>query len=159
MRTLGTLVIVVCMSLCIGTLAIAADNDNHQVTVTVVAINELAVTGGDITLTINAATAGSEPDAVNNTTCGLQWTTTETSKKITVVSDLSAPDYTLQVQATSVTGGTSAGQLTVSDSAQDLVTGVAETTGSCTLSYTASCTASEGTGSSVHTITYTITAS
>lgn len=136
----------------------AADNDNHQVTVTVNAINELAVTGGDITLTISTATPGSNPDAATDATCGLQWTTTEASKKITVVTDQAAANYTLKVQATSVSGGTSAGQITITNSAQDLVTGVATTTGNCTLSYEASATAAQGAGTVVHVITYTITA-
>lgn len=137
----------------------AADNDNHQVTVTVTAINELSLTGGNITLTINSATAGSDPDDATDATCTLAWTTNEASKKVTVVSSLASPTYTLKVEATGVSGGTSGGQLTVTNSAQDFVTGVATTTGGCTLSYTAQATAALGTGSDVHTtVTYTVTA-
>jgi hypothetical protein len=137
----------------------AADNDNHQVTVTVSAINELALTGGNITLTINTATAGSEPTDDTDATCTLAWTTNEASKKVTVVSSLAAPTYTLKVEATGVTGGTAAAQLTLTNAAQDFVTAVATTTGGCTLSYTAQATAAQGTGSDVHTtVTYTVTA-
>jgi hypothetical protein len=141
--------------------AMGANTDNHTVTVTVSAINELDVTGGNITLTINTAIAGSNPtDAVDSTTCDLDWTTNEASKKITVVSNLSAATqkFTLKVLAQNVTGGTAASEVTIDDSADDFITGVATTVGGCDLRYTGSATAAEGTGSDVHTITYTLTA-
>jgi hypothetical protein len=137
----------------------AGNTDNHQVTVQVNDINELAITGGSKTLTISSATAGSDPNNATNTQCNLAWTTNNTGKKVTVATDLSSQNFTLKVEATSISGGTSAGQVTVSDTPTDFVTGVAETTGNCTLSYTASATAAQGTGSDVHTITYTLTAS
>jgi hypothetical protein len=138
----------------------AADNDSHTVTVTVSAINELAITGGNVTLTINSATAGSQPDdAVDNTTADLDWTTNESSKKITIVSDLSAAaqNFTLLAVAQNVTGGTAASQVTVDNSADDFVTGVATTVGGCDIQYTGQATVSQGTGSDVHTITFTLT--
>jgi len=140
-------------------LAMAANTDFHTVTVTVEAINEAAITGGDLTLTINTATAGQEPDdAVDNTTCDLDWTTNEATKKITVETNLAAPTYTLKVVAQNVTGGTAAAEVTLSTTgADDFVTGVATTTGGCDLQYTASATAAQGTGSDVHTVTYTLT--
>ena len=139
-------------------LAIAANTADHTVTVTVEAINEAAITGGDLTLTINSATAGSEPDdAVDNTTCDLAWTTNEAAKKITVETDLAAPTFALKVLAQNVTGGTAAAEVTLSTTATNFVTGVATTTGGCDLQYTASATAAQGTGSDVHTVTYTLT--
>ena len=137
----------------------AGSNDNHTVTVQVNAINELAITGGNKTLTISMATAGQDPTNATNTQCNLAWTTNETGKKVTVATSIETPNFTLKVEATSVTGGTSAGDVTVTDDAADFVTGVEETTGNCTLFYTASATAAQGTGSDVHTITYTLTAS
>ena len=132
---------------------------NHTVTVTVSAINEAAIIGGNITLTINTATAGSNPDdATDNTTCDLNWTTNQASKKITVATNLVAPTFTLSVVAQNVTGGTAASSVTLSTTATDFVTGVATTTGNCDLSYTGSATAAQGSGSDVHTVTYTITA-
>ncbi|MBU0507587.1 hypothetical protein KKH27_01940 [bacterium] len=142
----------------LASVAWAADNDNHQVTVTVEAINELAITGGNITLTINTATAGSDPDAVQDATCGLLWTVNTTNKKITVATNQASFDHTLLVVATGVSGGTAEPAVTLTNLAQDLVTAVAETLGSCTLEYTASATAAQGTQSVAHTITYTITA-
>ena len=138
----------------------AEDNDNHQVTVQVQAINEVSVSGGNVTLTISTATAGSDPDdASYNSTCDLLWTTNEASKKITVVTSLASQNFTLKVLAQNVTGGSAAGQVTLSTTPSDFVTGVATTTGSCDLQYTATATAANGTGSDVHTVTYTITGS
>ena len=138
----------------------AVTTDNHQVTVQVNAINELAISPkNNITLTISTATAGSEPDPVTDETCGLLWTTNETGKKITVETDLNQQDFTLKVVATSVTGGIAASEVNfsvVGTTATDFVTSISETVGSCTLKYTASATAAQGTGSDVHTITYTI---
>jgi len=139
----------------------AADTDNHTVTVTVAAINEVAITGGAITLTIDTATAGGEPTNATDATCTLDWTTNELTKKITVETTVGVPpqNFTLQVQATGVTGGTSGGLLTLTHAAaaQDFVTGVSQTIGDCTLSYTASATAAQGTGTDTHTVVYTIT--
>jgi hypothetical protein len=150
--------LVVVLLLGMASLAIAADNDNHGVTVTVSNINELAITGGDITLTISTATAGSDPDEVQNTACGLLWTVNTTNKKIVVATDQASFDHTLQVVATGVSGGTAAAEKTLTTTAQDLVTGGAETLGSCGLTSSASATAAQGTQTVVHTITYTITA-
>jgi hypothetical protein len=141
---------------CFG-LASASNIANHTVTVHVDAINEAAVTGGDITLTINSATAGSNPNNATDGTCHLNWTTNEAGKKITVESDQAAPTFTLKVTATAISGGTATPQVTVSNVAQDFVTAVATTIGTCTLSYVASATAAQGTGQDVHVITYTLT--
>lgn len=137
----------------------AADNDSHTVTVQVNAVNELAISGGNLTLTINSATAGSElDDATDSTTCDLAWTTNQATRKITVATDLGSPDFTLKVVAQNVSGGTAASEVTLSTTAADFVTAVSQTTGSCDLAYTASATAAQGTGSDVHTVTYTVTA-
>ncbi len=139
-------------------LAMAANTADHTVTVTVEAINEAAITGGDLILTINSATAGSEPDdAVDNTTCDLAWTTNEATKKITVETDLVAPTFALKALAQNVTGGTAAIEVTLSTTATNFVTGVDKTTGGCDLQYTASATAAQGIGSDIHKVTYTLT--
>ncbi len=80
--------------------AVASNTDNHTVTVTVSAINELAIAGGSVTLTIHTATAGSDPDAqVDNTTASLAWTTNESSKKITIATNLASQKFTLKALA------------------------------------------------------------
>jgi len=139
--------------------ASAAESDSHTVTVQVTAINEIAVSGGNVTLTIDSATAATQPlPALDSTTCDLLWTTNEADKKITVATDLAAPKFTLLLLAQNVSGGTAAPQVTLSTTAIDLVTGVSQSVGSCDLAFVAFATAAQGTGSDVHTITYTITA-
>jgi hypothetical protein len=148
--------IVICV-LCLASIGIAANNDNHQVTVTVDVINELAVAGGDIVLTINTAVPGAEPTDATDATTSLDWTTNDTGKKITAATNNAAQTFTLEVNATGVTGGTSAGQITLTTTATDYVTGIATTVGGCTSTYTASATAAQGTGSDVHVVTFTLT--
>ncbi len=144
--------------LAIAGAALGANTGNHTVTVTVSAVNELAISGGNITLTINSATAGSDLDeATDSTTCDLLWTTNEASKKITAETNLAAPNFVLKVTAANVSGGTAAAQVTLSTTTTDFVTGVGSSSGSCDLSYVASATAAQGTGSDVHTVLYTLT--
>ncbi len=145
----------------VGT-TMAGTTDSHQVTVQVNAIDEINVAVGvapapAITLIIDTATAGSEPTDATDTTCTLLWTTNQTSRKITVATNLALPKFTLKVLATGVIGGTAASEVTLSTTAADFVTDIATTIGDCTLEYTASATAAQGTGSDVHTVTYTIT--
>jgi hypothetical protein len=138
-------------------IALSADTDSHTVTVTVNTINEIAVTGGNLLLTINTATAGSEPNNAVDETTGLQWTSNASGKRITIESDIdSSPGYTLKALATGVDGGTPEAEVTISSVAQNYIGGVSTTTGSSTTRYTASATAAGGTGSDVHTITFTI---
>ncbi len=139
-------------------MAYSQSNDNHSVTITVAAINQMAIVGGDVSLTINTASAGSELTSQNdNTTTDLNWTTNEASKKITIVSNLASPNYTLTVEAQNASGGTAAGVISLSTTAIDFVTGISNTVGTCDLSYTASATVASGAGSDIHTVTYTIT--
>jgi len=155
------LAVLACIALALGFVGVAtASNiDQHTVTVTLSSINEIDITGGNIELTINAATAGEEPNEVNNSTCGLDWTTTDTTKKITVETNLTGFNLTLKALAQSVTGGTAAAEVTLSDTPQNFVIGVSKTTGGCTIKYTAAATASDGPPhSEVHTVKYTLTA-
>jgi len=100
----------------------------------------------------------------DSTTCGLVWTTNETSKKITVESNIT-PTFTLEVLATGVSGGSSAAApevtfdstYTTPGTGIDFVTGVETQIGGCSIKYTASATAAQGIGSDAHTITYTLT--
>ena len=126
---------------------------------------DISVLNGDASLTISTATAGMEPDADTDESCQLQWSTllTDPTQKITAQTNIASPNFTLKVQAVSVSAGdgTSAGQITLSTSAQDVVVSIPADIapgdpGTCTLRYTASANASDGTGSDVHTVTYTI---
>ena len=157
-KKMAVFLLAIIIFLSILELSFAANSGNHPVTVTVAAINELGLSGGALTLTIDTAAAGSEPaDAVDNTSCDLLWSTNEAGKKITVQTDLAAPNFILKVLAQTVSGGTAASEVTLSTTATDFVTGIVTTTGSCDLQYTANTTAAQGTGTDNHTITYTLT--
>ncbi len=146
--------------LLISGIVMAANTDNHQVTITVVAVNELAITGGNITLTINSATAGSGLNNATDNTCALDWTTNSSAnKKVTgqLDTDYSA-GIALAVNVTVAGGnGASAGQQTlISASAVDVVTGMHnEFVSANTLGYTASAPTASPT-SETKTVTYTI---
>jgi hypothetical protein len=147
----------VVFAVALASAGMAAQSASHTVTVQVNAINELDLTGGNIMLTVGTATAGQEPDAATDTTCHLNWTANQANRKITVATDLPSPLFTLKVLAQSVSGGTAAPEVTLSTTAADFVTGISKTVGTCTLGYTTAATAAQGTGSDVHTVTYTLT--
>jgi hypothetical protein len=131
----------------------ASDTAAHTVTVTVSAINEVSISGGNVNLAINSGSYA----AADSSTADLLWSTNESNKKITVESSLTTINYPLTVEAQNVTGGTSGGVLTLSSTPQDLVTGISLTDGTADLAYAASSTSGSGVGSDAHTVTYTIT--
>lgn len=133
--------------------AFAGDTANHTVTVTVAAVNEVAITGGNVGLDIGSSYADSDA-----TTADLSWSTNESNKKITVESSLATIVYPLTVEATAASGGTAVGPVVLTNSAQDLVTGISLTNGTANLAYSATATPADGTGVEAHTVTYTILA-
>lgn len=133
--------------------AFAASTANHTVTVTVSAVNEVAITGGNVSLNIGSTYAASDA-----TTADLTWSTNESTKKITVASSLATIVYPLSVAATGASGGTAAGTIVLTNVAQDFVTAISLTDGTANLSYSATSTAGSGTGVEAHTVTYTILA-
>lgn len=129
---------------------------DHNVEIIVLKNNSIAVTGGDIVLTI---TSFATP-AVNNTSCDLVWNTNAANRKITVESNLPTPTYTLTVEAINVssTGGSPAGTgvVALDTTVRDFITGVGKSSGSCDLEYSASATPAQPIGSETHTVTYTM---
>ncbi len=142
----------------------AGQNDNHSVTVAVATINEIRV-DNDVTLNIETATAGSNPDAVfDEATANLYWSTNAkgNTKKITVKTSQPNFLHTLTIEALNINGtgstaGTAASTVTISNTDQDLITGIKQTAAHCDLKYSASTTAVNGDDDEVHTITFTIT--
>jgi hypothetical protein len=118
----------------------------------------MQVTAGVVNLDItNAqATAGVDQMVVSDNSTQLLWGTNNSSQKITAVSNLAAPLYTMQLEATSATQGSSAGPMTLTSTAGDLVTNIGRTSGSCTLRYTAFVLASQGIGSESHLVILTV---
>ena len=136
----------------------AADTASHQVTVSVGAISQVGVTGGDVALTIDAYD-GENIVSTANADAGLIWETNQ-EHKITVATDLEAPAYALTVEAASISGtsdASSTGRVTVDTQARDLVDNIDRGAGACTLVYTAAADLTAGNTIETHTITYTIT--
>lgn len=155
----------VSLLLCIGFMfllsstSVFSQSASHTVTVTVGVIIEVTITGGDLTLQINTATGGGDPNQVTDaTTCDLSWTINGDPKKITVETTIGSPTFVLQVEAQNVTGGTGTAPVELSTTAVDFITDISATIGNCDLAYTASAAAADGTGTENHTVTYTLTA-
>jgi hypothetical protein len=140
-------------------IAYGASSVNQTVTYQVTAVNEISVSGNPSALIVNSATAGSEPDAASDNSTTYAITTNESSKKITGAINSVMPDNTsLKVTLGAPTGGTSAGQVTLSTSAQDLVTGISTLAESGkSISYVFSATSAAGVVSSASkTVTLTV---
>ena len=142
-----------------GNEAFTANTANQTVTFAVNAVNEISVSAGAISLTISTATAGSEPSDATNTATTYAVTTNESSKKITGALDSDMPaGVTLKVQLAAPTGGSSAGEVTLSGTAADLVTGITKKAeGAKTISYKLQTTVAAGVISSAsRTVTFTL---
>jgi len=124
-RTLGALIAVV---LLVGPAVVAANSDTITVNYEVQAINELDISAASVTLTISTATAGSQPDDVTDNSTATYALTTNggtDAKKITAAIDTAMPaDTHLYLTLAAPTGGTSAGEQEITDSAVDLVTAI-----------------------------------
>jgi hypothetical protein len=151
-------------ALLVGTLLVlpsAAQTANQTVTIVVSDINVISVTSSTVSLTIDSATAGSNPDSDSDNSTSYSITTNGTAKKITAaLGSAYASGISLGMNLTAPSGGSSAGLTTLTTSAQDLVTGIASVAeGTLTIAYTATATpsaASNGAGES-QTVTLTIT--
>lgn len=141
-------------------LAMAGETANQTVTYEVAAINELSVSGSPGAIIVNAATAGSQPDEASDASTTYAITTNET-RKITGVIDTAMPSgVTLKVALAAPTGGTSSGDVTLSDTAADLVTGISTLAESGNvITYKLSALTTAGVvASAVKTVTLTIAA-
>jgi len=106
---------------------LAGASATQDITYEVTAINEISVSGDPGNLTVSTATAGSQPDAVTDSSTTYSITTNETGKKITAAIDTAMPaNVTLSLTATAPSVGTSAGKQPLSDSAADVVTGITQ---------------------------------
>jgi len=141
-------------------LAMAGATANQTVTYEVQAINELSVSGSPDAIIVNAATAGSQPDEASNALTSYAITTNQ-SRKITGAIDTAMPSgVTLKIALAAPTGGTSSGDVTLSATAADLVTGIstlAESGKAITYKLSALTTAGV-VASAVKTVTLTIAA-
>ncbi len=160
MKSLKTLVMAVVLFVGFATVA-HAQTANQAVTIVVSPINVMSVSSGTVSMTINSATAGSNPDNASDAATSYAVTTNGTLKKITAALGTAyAGGISLALSLTAPTGGTSAGSVTLTTVAQDLVTGFANLAESGKgISYTASATAAAATNGAgeAQTVTLTLT--
>ena len=114
-------------------LVLGGTSGSHTVSITLQEIAELACSGSPSTLVLSSAgaTPGSLPAPATDATTSLSWTSSvasSTTRKITAALDSNYPAG-IVLKATlakpSGSNGTSAGQKTLSDTAQDMFTGIA----------------------------------
>ena len=157
-RSLNTLAAAVAITFSAG--AFAGSSDTQSLTFEVQAIDEIAVSGTP-SLTVNAATAGSQPDPVTSDV-SYAITTNGTNKKVTAAIDTAMPsDVVLSVTvAAPSASGTSAGKTSLSATAADVVTGITEVAESgLSIQYELDAEVTAGVVSSdTRTVTFTITA-
>lgn len=122
----------------------------------------LTVRGRNVILRPVSATAGQDPDPlVNQVTAALKYRKgrADPPQKITVETNVGSPLFTLKIEAVNVRSGIPAGELTLVTTAQDLITNISRNgSKACDLRYTLVALASDGTGTDVHTVTYTMIA-
>lgn len=129
----------------------------QQVSINVSEIAVIAVTG-NVSMTINQATAGQAPDAAT-ASATYAVTTNGTQKKITAELDQDMPNgLTLNATMAAPSGASTAGKTALSSDAVDLVTNVTKVRGSgLSLAYEAVATVDADPDNVTRTVTYTIT--
>ncbi len=138
--------------------ALAGSTATQTVTFEVVAINEISISG-PASLTVIAATPGSQPDEVTNALTTYNITTNET-KKITGQLNANMPaDVTLKITLQAPAGGTSIEDVSLTNVAKDLVTGITQVAeADRTITYKLSALVTAGVvASDTRTVTLTIT--
>lgn len=131
----------------------------NTVTVNVNPITQIGVIGGVVNFSITDAivVAGQNVMTLTNSATQLQWATNSGSQKVTAQTSLGSPLFTLRLLASAPTQGTAAPEVTLSTAPTDLLLNIGRTLGSSVLQYTAEALASQGTGTDIHTITFTVT--
>jgi hypothetical protein len=124
---------------------------------------QFSVRGGNQTISVTTAVAGSEPTPVVNTSSSLRYSAQANITRITVQTTCPNQNYTLTVVATGVTRGVAAPAVTLIDGApaSNLITNIPKAWGgnaTVTLQYTCTALFSQGSGSDVHTVKYTLIA-
>ncbi len=136
-------------------------SDFHTVTVQVSPITVMQLSPpGAVTLPISGAdaVAGQDQMSASIEPTQLLWGTNSSLRKITVSTGLATPLFTLSIAAINPTVGTAISQFEVNTTAKDLLRDIGRSSGRCTLRYTGTALASQGTGTDLHLITFTIQA-
>ncbi len=142
------------------TLPLAAQGQTtvtQTVTYEVQAINEIGL-NTPVTLAINAATAGALSNDATDDTTTYSITTNETGKKITARIDTAMPaGLLLKLRLDPPSTGTSVGEVTLTTTPQDVVTGIGPATASkIKILYTLSATGAVVPTSGERSVTFTL---
>jgi hypothetical protein len=130
----------------------------HTVTVRVSPVTMIQLSSGSVNLNISAANAIAGQDLMSLVDANTQllWGVNSSAKKITAASSLASPRFTLKVFALNPSKGTSAAEFVLNSAAHDLLLNIGRSSGSCVLRYTAQALASQGVGSDLHVVTFTV---
>ncbi len=130
---------------------------SQQVSINVAEIAVIAVSG-NVSMTINTASAGQAPDPTTSSST-YNVTTNGTNKKITAELDHAMPaGLTLSATMAAPSGASSAGKQALTGTAVNLVTGITKVRGNAlSLSYEAVATVAAQPDNYSRTVTYTIT--
>ena len=164
MKYIATLLAVLAFIGLIGSAALGSNVTTQTVTYSVSAINEIGVSGDPGALAVTTATAGSEPDLDTDSSTTYAISTNQSNRKITAaINSNVAAGLTLQINLADPDGAgsaVSAGDVTLSTSAADVVTSITTLAASAkTIAYTFSATVAAGVvGSTNKTVTLTVTA-
>ena len=156
---IGRSTFVLLAALAVAAPAAQAQTATQTVTFQVNAINQIAFVGAP-SLTITTATAGSAPTSVTDATSSWAVTTNQTGAKITASIASNMPTgLTLSSSLVAPAAATSAGFLSLSTTAVDLVTGITKLAqGALGVSYQLDATPAAGVvASATRLVTYTIT--
>lgn len=132
---------------------------NSTVSFTIANITQLSISGSPGALTIASATAGSQPNSVSDSKTTYNVTTNSTAQRISGALNLAMPsNMTLAVALVAPAGATSAGSVSLSTTARNLVTGISNLAQSALqITYTLSATvAAAPVAGGSRTITYTL---
>jgi hypothetical protein len=157
----GTILSFLGLLLCVWTSGASSQaSDNHTVTVQVAEISVIDVTANTLSLNIldGDIQIGRDLMFVTDQTSSILWGTNSSSRKVTASTDLAAPQFELRLVALSPTRGTPGPEFALNTIPQDLLLDIGRSLGSSLLQYTGVAYASQGTGTDVHTITFTIVA-
>lgn len=176
MRLFKSLLLCAVIGLPLSSLSAQSDTDTHPVTIIIGSIAAVAVTGGNITLTIIAPGVGGQaPSNPSDSSCYLQYTSLVSSGQSRTLTagwgglDAAPSGCSLKIQATPSGGGgegSGAGQKTVSSTAQIVISGISTcatgtgVTDGANLTYTLSIdtyTSLVGGESKLATLTFTLT--
>ena len=158
MKTLKFLLLAAVLAIALNEAPLGADVSTHVMTFDFQAINEIEVTGTP-NLTIASAIAGEQPQEVTDSSSACAITTNGANKRITASIDAAMPAYvTLKVNVAAPSGsGTSQGDVTLTTSASDVVTGMSHVADSPTITYKLSATVQAGVLSTdTRTVTFTL---